>query len=42
VTRAPRRLPLSDGTPLGALLLAKGLVTEAQLDAALVEQEHGG
>ncbi|HEX5614059.1 MAG TPA: ATPase, T2SS/T4P/T4SS family [Acidimicrobiia bacterium] len=34
--------PLSDGTPLGALLLEKGLVTEAQLDAALAEQEQSG
>jgi type IV pilus assembly protein PilB len=34
--------PLSDGTPLGALLLDKGLVTEAQLDAALAEQEQSG
>ncbi len=33
---------LSDGTPLGALLLREGLVTEAQLDAALREQTTTG
>ena len=31
-----------DGTPLGALLLRAGLVTEAQLDAALAEQARSG
>jgi len=29
---------VSDGTPLGALLIAEGLLTDAQLDAALAEQ----
>ena len=29
---------VSDGTPLGALLIEEGLLTEAQLDAALAEQ----
>ena len=29
---------MSDGTPLGALLIDEGLLTEAQLDAALAEQ----
>jgi type IV pilus assembly protein PilB len=33
---------VSDGTPLGALLIAEGLLTEAQLDAALAEQERDG
>ncbi|HEX4492519.1 MAG TPA: ATPase, T2SS/T4P/T4SS family [Acidimicrobiia bacterium] len=37
-----RRLPLSDGTPLGALLMREGLLTEAQLDAALSEQGRSG
>lgn len=36
------RGPLSDGTPLGALLIAEGLLTEAQLDAALAEQARSG
>ena len=31
---------MSDGTPLGALLIAEGLLTEAQLDAALAEQSR--
>ena len=35
-------LVLSDGTPLGALLLRAGLVTEAQLDAAIVDQSRSG
>ena len=35
-------LVLSDGTPLGALLLRAGLVTEAQLDAAVVDQSRSG
>ena len=33
---------LSDGTPLGALLIQEGLLTEAQLDAALAEQARSG
>ncbi|MGQ0825757.1 MAG: GspE/PulE family protein [Actinomycetota bacterium] len=33
---------MSDGTPLGALLIAEGLLTEAQLDAALAEQSRSG
>ena len=33
---------MSDGTPLGALLIAEGLLTEAQLDAALAEQAADG
>jgi type IV pilus assembly protein PilB len=33
---------LSDGTPLGALLMREGLLTEAQLDAALNEQARAG
>jgi type IV pilus assembly protein PilB len=33
---------LSDGTPLGALLIDEGLLTEAQLDAALAEQVNSG
>jgi type IV pilus assembly protein PilB len=33
---------LSDGTPLGALLIDEGLLTEAQLDAALSEQTRSG
>jgi type IV pilus assembly protein PilB len=33
---------VSDGTPLGALLIEEGLLTEAQLDAALAEQASGG
>jgi type IV pilus assembly protein PilB len=39
-TRHTEEAVLSDGTPLGALLLREGLVTEAQLDAALAEQAH--
>ncbi len=35
-------LVLSDGTPLGAVLLRAGLVTEAQLDAAVVDQSRSG
>ncbi len=33
---------MSDGTPLGALLIDEGLLTEAQLDAALAEQSRCG
>jgi type IV pilus assembly protein PilB len=33
---------VSDGTPLGALLIDEGLLTEAQLDAALTEQSRSG
>jgi type IV pilus assembly protein PilB len=33
---------LSDGTPLGSLLIDEGLLTEAQLDAAVVEQARSG
>ncbi len=33
---------MSDGTPLGALLIDEGLLTEAQLDAALAEQAKSG
>jgi type IV pilus assembly protein PilB len=33
---------VSEGTPLGALLIDEGLVTEAQLDAALAEQVTSG
>jgi type IV pilus assembly protein PilB len=33
---------VSEGTPLGALLIEEGLVTEAQLDAAMVEQTRSG
>jgi type IV pilus assembly protein PilB len=33
---------VSDGTPLGALLMREGLLTEAQLDAALSEQSRSG
>jgi type IV pilus assembly protein PilB len=33
---------LSDGTPLGALLIEEGLLTEAQLDAGLAEQARTG
>ena len=33
---------MSDGTPLGALLIDEGLLTEAQLDAALAEQARSG
>ena len=33
---------MADGTPLGALLIEEGLLTEAQLDAALSEQARGG
>jgi type IV pilus assembly protein PilB len=33
---------VSDGTPLGALLIEEGLLTEAQLDAALLEQAESG
>jgi type IV pilus assembly protein PilB len=33
---------VSDGTPLGALLIDEGLLTEAQLDAALAEQARSG
>ena len=33
---------ISDGTPLGALLIAEGLLTDAQLDAALAEQARVG
>ncbi|MCU1426431.1 MAG: type secretory pathway, ATPase PulE/Tfp pilus assembly pathway, ATPase PilB [Actinomycetia bacterium] len=40
--RGCKEAALSDGTPLGALLIAEGLLTEAQLDAALAEQARGG
>jgi type IV pilus assembly protein PilB len=33
---------VSDGTPLGALLIEEGLLTDAQLDAALAEQATSG
>jgi type IV pilus assembly protein PilB len=33
---------VSDGTPLGALLIDEGLLTDAQLDAALAEQSRSG
>jgi type IV pilus assembly protein PilB len=33
---------VSEGTPLGALLIDEGLLTEAQLDAALAEQAKSG
>jgi type IV pilus assembly protein PilB len=33
---------VSDGTPLGALLMREGLLTEAQLDAALATQAKSG
>ena len=33
---------MSDGTPLGALLMREGLLTEAQLDAALADQGRTG
>jgi type IV pilus assembly protein PilB len=33
---------VSDGTPLGSLLIEEGLLTEAQLDAAAVEQARTG
>ena len=33
---------MSDGTPLGALLIDEGLLTDAQLDAALAEQSRSG
>ena len=33
---------MSDGTPLGSLLIEEGLLTEAQLDAAVVEQARSG
>ncbi|MDQ1448537.1 MAG: type pilus assembly protein PilB, partial [Actinomycetota bacterium] len=33
---------MSDGTPLGSLLIDEGLLTEAQLDAAVVEQARSG
>jgi type IV pilus assembly protein PilB len=33
---------VSDGTPLGSLLIEEGLLTEAQLDAAVVEQARTG
>ncbi len=33
---------MSDGTPLGALLIREGLLTEAQLDAALADQGRSG
>src|SRR4029078_9132644 len=37
-----RRRRLSEGTPLGALLIEEGLLTDAQLDAALSEQGRSG
>ena len=33
---------MSDGTPLGSLLIDEGLLTDAQLDAAVVEQARTG
>jgi len=33
---------VSEGTPLGALLIDEGLLTDAQLDAALTEQSRSG
>src|SRR4051794_17280584 len=41
-SRGGRRLNVSDGTPLGALLIEEGLLTEAQLDAATSEQGRTG
>jgi type IV pilus assembly protein PilB len=35
-------LPVGDATPLGALLIDEGLLTDAQLDAALAEQTRSG
>jgi type IV pilus assembly protein PilB len=35
-------LPVGDATPLGALLIDEGLLTDAQLDAALAEQNRSG
>jgi type IV pilus assembly protein PilB len=35
-------LPVGDATPLGALLIDEGLLTDAQLDAALAEQARSG
>ena len=35
-------MQVSDGTPLGSLLIDEGLLTEAQLDAALAEQARSG
>ena len=35
-------MQVSDGTPLGSLLIDEGLLTEAQLDAAVVEQARTG
>ncbi len=40
--RGCKEAALSDGTPLGALLITEGFLTEAQLDAALAEQERSG
>ena len=34
--------PVGDATPLGALLIDEGLLTDAQLDAALAEQARSG
>ena len=34
--------PVGDATPLGALLIDEGLLTDAQLDAALAEQTRSG
>src|SRR6185295_7663079 len=34
--------PVGDATPLGALLIDEGLLTDAQLDAALSEQARSG
>jgi type IV pilus assembly protein PilB len=38
----PEEATVSDTTPLGALLRREGLLTEAQLDAALVTQRRSG
>ena len=38
----PGGSPVGDATPLGALLIDEGLLTDAQLDAALAEQARSG
>jgi type IV pilus assembly protein PilB len=40
--RGPEEAAVSDGTPLGALLIREGFLTEAQVDAALNEQARTG
>src|SRR5437868_1053461 len=39
---AEKGSPVGDATPLGALLIDEGLLTDAQLDAALAEQSRSG